>query len=75
MEMQHKDNETLTAYVIHFKTTAKQCAFNNDAAAVHIFVKGLRDAPTVASKICQKCSTTIEHKDTHLLNTQFWYRD
>ena len=30
MEIQQKDNETLAAYIHHFKTAAKQCALNND---------------------------------------------
>ena len=46
MEIQQKDNETLAAYIHHFKTVAKQCAFNNDTVAIHIFVKGLWDAHT-----------------------------
>ena len=41
MEIQQKDNETLAAYIHHFMTAAKQCAFNNDTVAIHIFVKGL----------------------------------
>ena len=41
MEIQKKDNETLAAYIHHFKKAAKQCAFDNDTAAICIFVKGL----------------------------------
>ena len=41
MEIQQKDNETLAAYIHHFKTTAKLWAFGNDTVAIHIFVKGL----------------------------------
>ena len=40
MEIQPKDNETLAAYIHHFKTAAKQCAFDNDTVAISIFVKG-----------------------------------
>ena len=38
---------------------AKQCAFDNDTVAIHIFVKGLRDAPTIASKIYEKDPQTL----------------
>ena len=38
MEMQQKDNETLTAYVYHFKTTADQCAFNYDIVVNQILL-------------------------------------
>ena len=41
MEIQQKDNETLTACILHFKTAAKRCAFNKDTVAIHIFAKGL----------------------------------
>ena len=54
MEIHQKDNETLATYINHFKAAAKQCAFDNDTAAIHIFVKGLRDAPGIASKIYEK---------------------
>ena len=54
MEIQQKNNETLAAYIHHIKMAAKQCAFDNDTAAICNFVKGLRDAPTIASKMYQK---------------------
>ena len=59
MDIQQKDNETLAAYFHHFKTAAKSCAFDNDTAAIHIFVKGLGDAPTIASKIYEKEPQTL----------------
>ena len=39
MEIQQKDHETLAAYIHHFKTAAKQCVFDNDTVAIHIFLK------------------------------------
>ena len=54
VEIQQKDNEFLAAYIHHFKTATKQCAFDNDTMAIHIFVKGLRESPTVASTIYEK---------------------
>ena len=57
MEIQQKDKETLAAHIHHIKTAAKQCAFGNATVAICIFVKGLRDAPTIASKIYEKAPT------------------
>ena len=54
-----KDNETLAAYINYFKTGAKQCAFDNDTVAICIFVRGLRDAPTIAFKIYEKDPQTL----------------
>ena len=59
MEIQQKDNETLAAYIHHFKRAAKQCSFDNDTAAICIFVKGLRDASIIASKIYEKDPQTL----------------
>ena len=49
----------LAAYIHHFKTAEKLCDFGNETVAIHIFVKGLRDAPTIASLIYEKDSQTL----------------
>ena len=54
MEIQQKDNETLAANIHCFKTDGKQCTFDNDTAAIHIFVKGLWDVLTTTAKIYKK---------------------
>ena len=59
MEIQQKDNKTLAAYTHCFKTVAKQSAFDNGTAAIFIFVKGLRDAPIIASVIYEKDPQTL----------------
>ena len=59
MEIQQKENETLAAYIHHFKTAAKWCTFNNDTAAICIFVKGFWDAPTITAKIYEKDPQTL----------------
>ena len=41
METQQKDNETLDTYIHHFKTAAKQCAFNIETVVIYILLKGL----------------------------------
>ena len=52
-------NETLATYIHHFKTAAKWGAFDNDTVAICIFIKGLRDASTIASKIYEKDPQTL----------------
>ena len=59
MEIQQKDNETMAAYIHHFKMIAKLCPFDNDTAAINIFLKDLWDAPTIASKIYEKDPQTL----------------
>ena len=59
MQIQQKDNETLTAYMQCFKTSAKQCAFDNDTAAICIFVKGLWDVHTTTNKIYERDPQTL----------------
>ena len=59
MEIQQKDNETLAAYIHCFKAAAKWCTFDNDTVTICIFVKGLRDVPTIAAKIYEKDPQTL----------------
>ena len=42
MEIQQKGNETLAAYIHHLKIAAKQCAFENNTAAIRILLKDFR---------------------------------
>ena len=39
MEIQQRDNETLAAYVVHFKMKAKWCDFSSDTTTISIFVR------------------------------------
>ena len=59
MQIQQKDNETLAAYIHHFKIAAKQCTFDNDTVAIHVFVQGLWDALSIAPKIYEKDPQTL----------------
>ena len=54
MEIQQKEKESLAAYIHHFKREAKRCNFTNSAATIRIFVKGLRNAPTLAAHVYEK---------------------
>ena len=40
--------ESLASYIHRFKTEARRCNFTNDAATIRIFVKGLRNAHSLA---------------------------
>ena len=42
MDIQQKEKESLAAYVHHFKQEANRCKFDNDAATITIFIKGLK---------------------------------
>ena len=59
MEIQQRDNETLAAYVHHFKMEAKRCDFNIDTAAICILIKGLSDAQTITAKEYEKDPHTL----------------
>ena len=49
MDIQQKDNECLAAYIHRFKREAKRCNFTNNAATIRVFVKGLKNAHTLAA--------------------------
>ena len=59
MEIQPWEKESLAAYVHQFKTEAKRCNFTNDAAAIRIFIKGLKNAHSLPSHIYEKGSQTL----------------
>ena len=59
MDIQQKDKESLAAYVHRFKQEASQCKFNNDAATIRIFLKGLKHAHTIATKAYEKGPHTL----------------
>ena len=42
MDIQQTDRESLATYVHRFKWKASRCKFNNDAATIRIFLKGLK---------------------------------
>ena len=50
MDIQQTDRESLATYVHRFKQEASRCKFNNDAATIRIFLKGLKNAHTIATK-------------------------
>ena len=54
MDIQQHENESLAAYIHHFKKEASRCKFNNDAATIRIFIKGLKNAHTLATRVYEK---------------------
>ena len=54
MEIQQEEKESLAAYIHCFKREASRCKFDNDAAAIRIFIKGLRNAQILATRVYQK---------------------
>ena len=54
MDIQEKENESLAAYVHHFKREASRCKFSNDAATIRIFMKGLKNVHTLATRVYEK---------------------
>ena len=49
MEIQQKEKESLAAYIHQFKREANRCNFINNAAMIQIFIKGLRNAHSLAT--------------------------
>ena len=54
MEIQQKEKESFPAYIHHFKREASRCKFNNDAATIRIFIKGLKNAHALATMVYEK---------------------
>ena len=54
MDIQQTDKESLATYVHRFKQKASRCKFYNDATTIRIFLKGLKNAHTIATKVYKK---------------------
>ena len=59
MDIQQTDKESLATYVHRFKQGASRCKFNNDTATIRIFLKGLKNAHTIATKVYEKGPQTL----------------
>ena len=59
MDIQQTDKESLATYVHRFKWEASRCKFNNDATTIRIFLKGLKNAHTIAAKVYEKGPQTL----------------
>ena len=54
MDIQQTEKESLAAYFHQFKWEASRCKFDNDAVTIRIFLKGLKNAHTLATKVYEK---------------------
>ena len=54
MDIQQKEKESLAAYIHHFKWEANRCKFDNDATTIRIYIKGLNNAHSLATKVYGK---------------------
>ena len=59
MEIQQQEKESLAASMHRFKTEAKRCNFTNDATTIRVFVKGLKNAHSLAMHINEKGLQTL----------------
>ena len=54
MEIQQKEKESLAVYIHHFKREVSRGKFDNKAATIRIFIKGLRNAHTLSTRVYEK---------------------
>ena len=59
MDIQQKGNKSLAAYIHHFKREASRCKFDNDAATIRIFITGLKNAHTLATRVYEKVPQSL----------------
>ena len=59
MDIQQTNKESLATYVHRFKQEANRCKFDNDAATIRIFLKGLKNAHTIATRVYEKGPQTL----------------
>ena len=57
----NKKKKSLAAYIHPFKREAKRCNFTNNTATIRIFVKGLKNAHTLATQIYEKGPQTLSN--------------
>ena len=59
IEIQQNNKQSLAAYIHRFQREAKRCNFNNNAAMIWIFIKGLKNTHTLASHVNEKGPQTL----------------
>ena len=70
MDIQQTDKESLATYVHRFKQEASRCKFNNDATTIRIFLKGLKNAHAIATKVYEKGPQTLMEAITEVEKLQ-----
>ena len=66
LDIQEWQKESLAAYVHQIKMEAKCCNFTKDTATTRIFVKGLRNADSLAARIYEKDPQTLKDAITEV---------
>ena len=59
MDIQQTDKESLATYVHTFKRAGSRCKFSNKATTIRIFLKGLKNVHTIATKVYEKGPQTL----------------
>ena len=59
MDIQQTDKESLATFVHRFKRETSRCKFDNDATTIRIFLKGLKNAHTIVTKVYEKGPQTL----------------
>ena len=59
MEIPQKERESLAAHIHRFKREASRCNFKNNAGMIQIFIKGLKNAHTLATQVYKKRPQTL----------------
>ena len=60
MDILQHEKESLAAYMYRFKTEARNCIFPNDVTTITIFVKGLKNAHSLATHFYEKGTQTSQ---------------
>ena len=70
MDIQQKEKESLAAYVHCFNQEASRCKFDNDTTTIRIFIKGLKNAHTLATKVYEKGPQSLAYAITEVEKPQ-----
>ena len=63
MDIQQTDKESLATYVHRFKREANRCKFDTDTTTIRIFLKGLKNAYTLVTKVYEKGPPNISQSN------------
>ena len=66
MDIQQWEKESLAVSIHWLKTETKWCNFMNDAATIRIFIKGLKNAHSLAARIYEKDQQTLKDAITEV---------
>ena len=70
MEIQQKEKKSLAVYIHCFKGGPSRYKFNNDAATIRIFIKGLKSVHTLATRVHEKGPQSLANAIKEVENLQ-----